>query len=70
MDRIDGESIFCEDANGEEVILNTKSVIGKVREGDVVFINDDGRAFLDKNETSARRKEILSLRKKLNKIDT
>ena len=65
VDRIDDNKIVCEDSNGDEVILNTKNVTDKVREGDVIRVGDDGCVAVDCAATRARKEEILELRRKL-----
>lgn len=65
VDRISENNVICENSNGEEVIFSVQNVAGKVREGDVVYIDHNGHIALDYNATCARKKEILALRKNL-----
>lgn len=69
VDRINDNHIICEDENGEEVILNIQNVTGEIKEGDVVCVDDTGRVATDYEMTCLRKKEILKLREKLQKID-
>lgn len=67
VDRIDGKHIVCENAGGEEIILNVQNVRCKVKEGDVVYTNDSGEVIVDKELTHKRKQEILKLRDSLTK---
>ena len=65
VDRISENNVICENSSGEEIIFSIQNVAGKVREGDVVYVNHDGHIEFDYDATCARKKEILALRENL-----
>ncbi len=67
IDRIDGNYIVCEDENGDEVVLNSKNITERVKEGDVIRIDHDNCMTVDLDATYARKKEIFKLRGELKK---
>ena len=67
VDRIDGKHIVCENAGGEEIILDVKCAHCEVKEGDVIYINNVGEVVVDKDLTHRRKQEILRLRDNLTK---
>lgn len=69
VDRIDGKNIICEDTDGNEVILNKEKAREEIKESDVIYADEFGNIFVDKEKTHARKKEILNLREKLDMID-
>lgn len=69
VDRINGKNIICEDTDSNEVILNKEKAREEIKESDVIYVDEFGSIFVDKEKTHARTKEILNLRKKLQKIN-
>ena len=65
VDRIDGKHIVCENADGEEVILDVKDSHCGIKEGDVVYTDDSGKVVVDKDLTRKRKQENLRLRDNL-----
>ena len=66
VDRIEEDSyIVCEDEDGEEYIFDISDIEGKVCEGDVLALNDDGKWAKDESVTNRRKKYILDLRKEI-----
>lgn len=65
VDRISENNVICESSSGEEVIFSVQNVAGKVKEGDVVYIDHNGHVTVDYDATCARKKEILALRENL-----
>lgn len=65
VDRIEGKNIICEDTDGNEVILNKEKAREEIKESDVIYVDEFGNIFVDKEKTHARKNEILNLREKL-----
>ncbi|MDO4199255.1 MAG: DUF3006 domain-containing protein [Clostridia bacterium] len=63
VDRIEENTIFCEDENGEEIRFDLSETNGKISEGDVVFRNESGYIQTDFKATLKRKKKISSLKK-------
>lgn len=68
VDRIDGKDIICEDINGDEVILNKEKAREDIKESDVIYADEFGNIFVDKEKTEQRKDKILNLREKLDMI--
>lgn len=60
VDRIEEDKAVLECENGEFVTLEVKSLPKKIKEGDVLYFEENSY-FLDKEETEKRRQKIKSL---------
>lgn len=64
VDRIEDENhAVCEDEDGKEVIIEFYDLPEGVREGDLIFLDGEGKWCIDKKQTEKRRKRIMDLRK-------
>ncbi|MBR2578956.1 MAG: DUF3006 domain-containing protein [Clostridia bacterium] len=63
VDRIEENTIFCEDENGEEIMFDLSETNGKISECDVVFRNESGCIQTDFESTLKRKKKISNLKK-------
>lgn len=63
VDRIEENTIFCEDENGKEIRFDLSETNGKISEGDVVFRNESGCMQTDFESTLKRKRKISSLKK-------
>ena len=63
VDRIEDDTIFCEDESGEEIKFDLSTADGKVSEGDVVTKSEDGIIKTDFEATHLRKKKISNLKK-------
>lgn len=63
VDRIEENTVFCEDKNGEEIEFNLSETSGKISEGDVVFRAESGYIQTDFEATLERKKKISNLKK-------
>lgn len=64
VDKIEGKIVRVEDEM-QFTEINLSLFDGEVREGDVVFKDENGRFHTDKAATEKRRKEILALQNSL-----
>lgn len=60
-----GSHAVCEDENGDEVILDFKSLPKGVKESDMIFMDDFGKWHVDKKLTKERKREISDLMKEI-----
>lgn len=60
-----GSHAVCEDENGNEVILDFKSLPKGVKESDMIFMDDFGKWHVDKKLTKERKREISDLMKEI-----
>ncbi len=63
VDRIEQDTIIIETENG--VVEYSKSMILNAKEGDIVVIDNDGKLYIDEDETNKRRLKMLEKFKKL-----
>ena len=63
VDRIEGNTVFCEDKSGDEVRFDLNTADDEIKEGDVIFKNEKGRIQTDFEATSLRKKKISNLKK-------
>lgn len=63
VDRIDGENVFCEDEDGEEIKFDVGDINGQVSEGDVIFQDETGIIKKDFEATALRKQKISNLKK-------
>lgn len=62
IDQFEGDFVRCEDLNTEVMCnIEKKRIPQKAREGDILNISDDGKIFIDENETKLRRKKMSQL---------
>ena len=62
VDRIEGNIAVCEDDNLNIIEVHVNSILGDVKEGDVLTADND-RYIVNKEETEKRRKHIEELMK-------
>ena len=55
IDRFEGKSAICEDAEGKYFAIETAELPEGAGEGDILRITDEGELTLDQEETRARR---------------
>lgn len=60
-----GSHAVCEDENGEEVILDFKDLPKRVKENDMIFMDDFGEWHIDKKLTKERKRKIADLMKEI-----
>lgn len=60
-----GSHAVCEDENGNEVILDFKSLPKGVKESDMIFMDGLGKWHVDKKLTKERKREISDLMKEI-----
>ena len=66
VDRIEDEShAVCENENGEEVITKFCDLPEGVKEGDIIFLDGEGKWHIDKEATEKRRRKIADLRRSI-----
>lgn len=63
VDRIEENTVFCEDESGEEVKFDLSTSNGKISAGDVIFKDAKGFIQTDFEATSLRKKKISNLKK-------
>lgn len=62
VDRIEGNIVVCEDGNLNIIEMRIDSILGDVKEGDVITADSD-RYMVNKEETAKRKKQIEELMK-------
>lgn len=62
VDRIEGNIVVCEDDNLNIIEMRIDSILGDVKEGDVITADRD-RYMVNKEETAKRKKQIEELMK-------
>lgn len=62
VDRIEGNIVVCEDDNLNIIEMRIDSILGDVKEGDVITADSD-RYMVNKEETAKRKKQIEELMK-------
>lgn len=62
VDRIEGNIVVCEDDNLNIIEVRIDSILGDVKEGDVITADSD-RYMVNKEETAKRKKQIEELMK-------
>ena len=60
-----GSHAVCEDENGNEVILDFKSLPKGTKESDMIFMDDFGKWHVDKKFTKERKMKISDLMKEI-----
>ena len=66
IDRIEEGFAICQDLCSEDMIsLSVELLPNDIKEGDILFKKDDGSFFVNKEETSKRRKNIIYLQDRI-----
>lgn len=64
VDRIENGIAVCEDENRKKQEITLENIEGTPREGDMIFW-DNGKYYINAEETVKRREQILRLQKSL-----
>ena len=62
VDRIEGNIVVCEDNNSNIIHVHIDNILGVVKEGDVLTVDND-KYMVNKEETEKRKKHIQELMK-------